>query len=163
MTDIGPVEAMGWQSLPRRARNLSMLLRSLFALPIGAAVVVLAALFDTQASWWLAGTVAVVLAAFGAWRGQRRWKYTRWRLDDAGFVLRRGHWWHSETQVPQSRVQHLDLLRGPLQRRYGLATLVIHTAGTRNNAVMVAGLDGDDAERLRDVLARQVDDDDVDA
>jgi membrane protein YdbS with pleckstrin-like domain len=62
--------------------------------------------------------------------------------------------------VPASRVQHLDLKRGPLQRRYGLATLVIHTAGTRHSAVAVSGLDAADAERLRDRLAHQVDDDD---
>jgi len=60
-------------------------------------------------------------------------------------------------------VQHLDLKRGPLQRRYGLATLVIHTAGTRHSVVSIGGLDADDAERLRDQLAHQVDDDGDDA
>ena len=60
--------------------------------------------------------------------------------------------------MPQSRVQHLDLRRGPLQRRLDLSTLVIHTAGTRHSAVTVSGLDAGDAERLRDTLARQVED-----
>jgi hypothetical protein len=57
-------------------------------------------------------------------------------------------------------VQHLDLKRGPLERRYGLATLVIHTAGTRDSAVNVEGLEDADAEHLRDRLARQMDHDD---
>ena len=50
--------------------------------------------------------------------------------------------------------------RGPLQRGLRLATLVIHTAGTRMATVAVAGLDSDDAERLRDRLSRPLDRDD---
>ena len=37
-----------------------------------------------------------------------------------------------------------------------LATLVVHTAGTRLNAVSVSGLDQRDAERLRERLAHQL-------
>lgn len=79
----------------------------------------------------------------------------------AGLVaLRQGRLWQSQTQVPLSRVQHLDLRRGPLERAAGLATLVVHTAGTRLSAVSVSGLDQRDAERLRERLARQLDRDD---
>jgi low affinity Fe/Cu permease len=38
----------------------------------------------------------------------------------------------------------------------------VHTAGTRHSAVTLAHLDADDAERLRDVLGRQIDRDDDD-
>ena len=54
--------------------------------------------------------------------------------------------WQLETRIPISRVQHLDLRRGPLERRAGLATLIVHTAGTRLSAVTVNGLDEADAE-----------------
>ena len=63
----------------------------------------------------------------------------------------------------KSRVQHIDLQRGPVERRFGLSTLVIHTAGTRHNAVSTSGLDADDAEALRDHLARWIERDDDDA
>lgn len=149
-----------WQQLPLRARNLSVLLGSLLALPVGVIAFVLATKLAPASAWWLAPTLALASAVFGAWRGHRRWRHTRWRLDASGFALRRGHMWQTETRVPQSRVQHLDLQRGPLQRLYHLATLVIHTAGTRNSAVSLSGLDAGDAERLRDILARQLDDDD---
>ena len=52
-------------------------------------------------------------------------------------------------------MQHLDVKHGPLARRFGLATLVLHTAGTRDSAVSVPGLDADDAAHLREVLGRQ--------
>ncbi len=71
------------------------------------------------------------------WGGKRH-ATPRWRLDDDGLAVRRGRLWRSETRVPASRVQHLDLKHGPLERRRALATLVVHTAGTRNSAVTVA-------------------------
>jgi len=109
--------------------------------------------------WWLApGWVLLGALAGGAiaWRRIRR---THWRLDAQGLGLRRHLMWHLETQVPVSRVQHLDVRRGPLERRAGLATLIVHTAGTRLSAVSISGLDDADAERLRDTLARQLDQD----
>jgi membrane protein YdbS with pleckstrin-like domain len=148
-----------WQPLPARARRLFVVNGLAFALPFALVPAVLAGAFDLAAPWRFALAGALLGAAFGAWLGNKHWKHTHWRLDDDGFSLRRGRLWRAETRVPASRVQHLDLKRGPLQRRYGLATLVIHTAGTRHSAVAVSGLDAADAERLRDRLAHQPDDD----
>src|SRR5690606_242251 len=102
----------------------------------------------------------VLLPAWGLWLGERRHRHARWLLDDTGFGHRRGRMWRVETRVPRTRVQHVDLKRGPVERRFRLATLVVHTAGTRDSAVAVAGLDEEDAARLRDRLAQQVDADD---
>lgn len=156
-----PADAgVDWQPLPRRARGLFVLVGLVPGLAVGALLVIGVVAFGLPLPWWAVSAIALAAALFGAWRGERHWRHTRWRLDAAGFTLRRGHLWRSETLVPQSRVQHLDLRRGPLQRRRDLSTLVIHTAGTRHSAVSVSGLDMDDAERLRDVLAHQSDDDD---
>jgi membrane protein YdbS with pleckstrin-like domain len=149
-----------WQPLPARARRLFVVNGLAFALPFALVPAVLAGVFELAAPWRFALAGALFGAAFGAWLGNKHWKHTYWRLDGDGFNLRRGRLWRSETRVPASRVQHLDLKRGPLQRRYDLATLVIHTAGTRHSAVSVSGLDAADAERLRDQLAHPVDDDD---
>jgi membrane protein YdbS with pleckstrin-like domain len=149
-----------WQPLPARARRLFIVNGLAFAIPFAFVPTMLAGAFDLASPWRYAIAGALLGAAFGAWLGNKHWKHTHWRLDDDGFSLRRGRLWRAETRVPASRVQHLDLKRGPLQRRYGLATLVIHTAGTRHSAVSIGGLDADDAERLRDQLAHQADDDD---
>lgn len=148
-----------WQPLPARARRLFVVNGLALGFPLALVPAVLAGIFELAMPWRLVLAGALLGAAFGAWLGHKHWKHTHWRLDGDGFNLRRGRLWRSETRVPASRVQHLDLKRGPLQRRYGLATLVIHTAGTRHSAVAVSGLDAGDAERLRDRLAHQPDDD----
>jgi membrane protein YdbS with pleckstrin-like domain len=150
-----------WQKLPARARALFVGTTALgFALSAAVAAVVFCLSARPAWLWWLLPACALPAAAFGAWLGWRRYRHTRWLLDAAGFGLRRGRLWHSDTRVPGSRVQHLDIRRGPLERHFGLATLVIHTAGTRHSEVSLSGLDALDAERLRDHLARQTDDDD---
>ena len=157
-TDDAPAD---WRPLPPRARTL-------FMLGHGAVGLVLAgpATGFAFATLWVSPLVApfaaaAIGAAIGAWIGAKRFRSTAWRLDDDGFGLRRGRLFFRETRVPASRVQHLDLRHGPLERRWKLATLVIHTAGSRMSAVSVTGLDAGDAEQLRDRLARQLDADDA--
>jgi len=153
--DIAPGD---WHPLPDRARLPSMLTPMVpLAMPGLVGGFVLAGIFDL----WLAPPVlALIGAAIGAWIGLKHYRSTFWRLDDDGLAVRRGRMWQRETRVPATRVQHLDLKRGPLQRSRRLATLVVHTAGTRHSAVTVPHLDVDDAERLRDLLSRQIDADD---
>ena len=151
----------GWQLLPPRARTLFMLTDAcLLAIGMALASWLLATVLDVDASWRFAACGLVLGALLGVFTGTRRQRRTQWLLDGDGFALARGRWWRRETRVPASRVQHLDLKHGPLERRWRLATLAIHTAGSKMSAVTVSGLDADDAERLRDRLARQLDHDD---
>ncbi len=150
-----------WQPLPTRARTL-FVFGNLFGFGIPAVVSLIPiGLFTPWDALKLPLSLAslLLLPSFGVWLALKQYRYTQWRLDAQGFALRRGRMWRHETQVPTSRVQHLDLKRGPLERYFKLATLVIHTAGTRHSAVSVGGLDADDAELLRNRLGRQIDDD----
>lgn len=96
--------------------------------------------------------VVVAGAAIGVWIGRLRWKRTRWKLDEIGLHVRRGLIWRTEVLIPRSRVQHLDIERGPIERQFAVATLVVHTAGTQTHALRQSGLDAQDAVALRDAL-----------
>jgi membrane protein YdbS with pleckstrin-like domain len=88
--------------------------------------------------------------------------------------IRHGIWWYAigeeevdlhegfvvvtRTVVPMVRVQHVDLHRGPLSTRLGLAEIELHTAA---GSVTIPALDAPEAERIRAqvaVLARVPDD-----
>lgn len=168
------VETDIWQPLPTRARTLATittLIGTVIPLGIALGVGVVAsarqpssfAIAGVPSSFAIAGGLLLLVPAWTVWIARRRWLRTRWRLDDDGFGVRRGHMWRSDTRVPGNRVQHLDVRRGPLERAFGLATLIVHTAGTRNSALALSGLDHAQAERLRDTLAaRAARDDDHD-
>ena len=153
-----------WQPLPPRARTLFLLTDGLaWGLAAIPAMILIAMLLPRPVPAMPAAIAALVLLpAWGVWMALRRYRYTRWLVDDTGVGHRRGRMWQVETRVPRTRVQHVDLKHGPLERAFRLATLVVHTAGSRDSAVAVAGLDADEAVRLRDLLARQIDQDDDD-
>lgn len=154
-------EAAAWRRLPPQARTLFVATGLLMALPVALAARIGARIADLPWPWSFTAAMALAAGAFGAWLGHRRYRHTTWRLDADGFSLRKGRLWESDVRVPINRVQHLDLRRGPLERRQGLATLVIHTAGTRDASIHVGGLAYVDAENLREVLAAQVAHDDA--
>lgn len=80
------------------------------------------------------------------------YRYWRYRVDADGIRIWSGVIWRQAVAVPRSRVQHIDVSQGPLERSYGLATLSIHTAGTRYSKVDLPGLDHAVALALRDSL-----------
>jgi membrane protein YdbS with pleckstrin-like domain len=145
----------GWQPLPDDARTVSGITGALTALPI--VVGLAAALVLANVDGWPArigiGLALLTAGALAGWgMGRARWRRTRWMLDERGLSVQRGLIWRKEVLVPRTRVQHLDLERGPIERRFGLATLVVHTAGTRMNALRQHGFLDADAVALRDAL-----------
>ena len=83
------------------------------------------------------------------------------RLDGQGIEIARGVICRSIVHVPVSRVQHTDVSQGPLQRRYGLGTLTIYTAGTEYARVNLHGLAHARALAIRDLLLPRRSDDGV--
>ena len=163
MTEPLPAHAVapGWQPLPARARSLFRITDALLlAVGSGFAAFLFANVLDMDLVLALVAAGVVGGIGIGLATGGYRHRRTQWVLDEEGFAVARGRWWRRETRVPATRVQHLDLKHGPLERRWRLATLVVHTAGSKFGAVSLSGLDADDAEALRDRLARQVDIDD---
>jgi len=80
--------------------------------------------------------------------------YRRWGYDMGDEQLRvlRGFLWRTDTIVPFNRIQHIDVAQGPLQRLFGLSTLIVHTAGTHNSIVTLPGLATADAEAMRETI-----------
>ena len=83
-------------------------------------------------------------------------KRTEWRLDREGLEIRRGVIWRHVISVPRRRIQHTDVAQGPLQRKYGLGTLITHTAGTHSYEIRLEGISHGLALRVRDSLLEEI-------
>ncbi|HYJ80989.1 MAG TPA: PH domain-containing protein [Longimicrobiaceae bacterium] len=151
-----------------RAVDLDRLVGWIVAVPLAGgslAVLALIALLANPASWLLALFFGLwtALAAGLVWLAVR-WpvidhRRTCYRVDADGIEIRRGVIWRSIIHVPRSRVQHTDVVQGPLQRRYGLGTLSIYTAGTEYSHVALGGLAHATALAIRDHLLPHTADD----
>lgn len=86
----------------------------------------------------------------------RAWGYERQREE---LRIAHGIWTRVETIVPLARVQHIDIAQGLLERHYGVCRLILHTAGTMHNQVVLPGLARETAEGLRDEVRARIRDD----
>jgi len=122
----------------------------------GSAVGVLTATHAPLVSWIGSGTLALLLfaslAAASHFGPAVRYRSTWVRLDADGLEYEHGWLWRHQISVPRSRIQHTDVTQGPYERRFGLATLVVYTAGTEHASIPIEGLSHETALALRDAL-----------
>jgi membrane protein YdbS with pleckstrin-like domain len=153
MASAEPFDPPGepWVRVSPRLATLRRLLTVVGGLVAVAAMTVL--------SWFVATWLAVVVALAGllglgwAWvvvgRSVRSWGYAE-RAED--LLVRRGVLVRQLVVVPYGRMQFVDVTAGPLDRRFGLATVQLHTAAAATDA-QIPGLVPAEAARLRDRLA----------
>ncbi len=96
--------------------------------------------------------IAVFLVWYSLWHPPRYYRSWGYRIDDRVLETRSGLIFQNTRLLPLSRLQHVDIERGPFERTYGLSALVLHTAGTHSANIRIPGLDAAEAVRLRDRL-----------
>lgn len=87
---------------------------------------------------------------------RRIWMRLGYALEPAMLRVVRGWLWHVDTLVPLVRVQHLDIARGLLDKAFGTASLVVHTAGTHNSTVKLPGLSPERAAEMAAVIRTHI-------
>ena len=106
------------------------------------------------------GVVLVPVALLGLWlivrTPLRRYRARGYRIDVDRLRVVSGLIFNSDTIVPFGRVQHIDVQQGPLERAFGLGTLILHTAGNHNASVSLPGLAHADALAMREEIRAHV-------
>lgn len=142
--------------LDPRARTLwriSGLIETATVAVIGGAVAFGLLRFELLPRWVVGGLWALVLlaAAVGIWPvPDLRWRRWRYEIGAAEVDLQSGWLTVTRTLIPMTRIQHVDTRRGPLQRRFGLASVVLYTAA---GASEIPALADDVAADTRDRIA----------
>ena len=105
---------------------------------------------------WAIGAAGILIAPPLIWLATGwpalSYRHYSYRVDEHGIEIRSGVLVRRVTTVPRSRVQHTDVAQGPVQRRFGLGTVVIYTAGTQFSRVALPGLEYGVATSIRDML-----------
>ncbi|MHA6630500.1 PH domain-containing protein [Pseudonocardia sichuanensis] len=130
--------------------------RTTLALLVGTPVVVLAvlgALIPPARFWLLLPAAVVLVAGLPLVLALPRWWYRlhRWEVTDVAVYTRSGYFWQEWRVAPMSRIQTVDTERGPLEQRFGLATVTVTTASAKG-ALKIEGLDHEVAAELAERL-----------
>ncbi len=79
-------------------------------------------------------------------------------LREFDIAYRSGLFWRKTVIVAFNRIQHVEVSSGPLQRRFGLASIKLFTAGGSSVDLRIDGLTAGRAEQMRTFIAEKIDD-----
>lgn len=106
------------------------------------------------------GAIAGVALLVGIWLAviapPRRWRYWGYAFTGRELHVAHGWWTRVHTIVPVIRVQHIDVAQGPFERSFGVARLILHTAGTDQTVVTLPGITRATAEEVRDAIRERI-------
>ncbi|MGM0398764.1 MAG: PH domain-containing protein [Halobacteriota archaeon] len=105
--------------------------------------------FLTDLPVWIGVTVAFVVLVLGLGHVFLRYRIWRFEVQDDALYLERGVLTRVRTVVPYVRIQHVDTQRGPVDRVFGIGSVVVYTAGSRGADVAIPGLDPERATALQ--------------
>ncbi len=97
----------------------------------------------------------LIIGGLISWLMLIRYKHKGYAMRTHDIVFQSGLFWRKTTVLPFNRIQHAEVTHGPLQRRFGLATLKFFTAGGANVDLNIDGLEASEAEALREDILRR--------
>jgi membrane protein YdbS with pleckstrin-like domain len=160
-TDEGPLDPseVDVSELTGPERSLEPAVRLVWFLRAAIVAVVLGAVSGAASvvlsgPVWVGPVVFTALFVLGGARAHFRYESWSYQVRTDSLFLDRGVLTRVRTVVPYVRIQHVDASRGPVERAFGLATVVVYTAGSRGADVTIPGLTPERADELQERLKR---------
>lgn len=138
-----------------KARILGNLVWWALLLAVAIALHVLTNIFEWP--WWIhlfalpvyIGVVQSILFT------PRRTRALGYATRENDLLFRSGIMSRSLTVLPYGRVQDIEINEGIIERKFGLSTITLKTAGGILSDVSIPGLERAEAERIRDLVTRE--------
>ena len=161
--DLPQVDTVNWQSMdPKFARRLlteAALALIFVAIGVGVLQIVFNIAFaDENISiklrwlWLLIPLLGIPLLSWPLISVPR----IGYAVRDKDIVYKAGVFWQTVTAIPFNRIQHVEKSSTPLDRRFGISTLQLFTAGGSGGDLKIHGLPAQLAENLRVFILEKV-------
>ncbi len=103
------------------------------------------------------GMAALIIISVLNWIGNEMgFRYSGYALRDRDILFRSGWLMKKARVVPLNRVQHVSVQSGPLERKFGLASVSIFTAGSGSADFTIKGIKEDKAQQIKDWISNQL-------
>ena len=87
---------------------------------------------------------------------QKSFPYMAFAVRDHDVIYQKGWLIRSIRICPFNRIQNCSIQSGPLERKWGLASLTLYTAGSTGADMRIPGLMQDEADRLRQFILSKI-------
>ena len=150
INELPKLESLDYNKLDKNYLTETLIIRLVFILPLAALVFVV---YFKQPDYLLEAVLAAIaLFIVFMFFGYLSFFKKAYALRQKDVSYRRGIVFHSITTIPLSRIQHSELLRGPLDRMLGLSSVKIYTAGGSSSDITLPGLPLKTAEKVREFI-----------
>ena len=95
------------------------------------------------------GLALFALLTWLIWKGA---SVIRYAVREHDVIVQTGIFWRKETVQPFVRIQHVEQAQGPIDKRLGLYTLKLFSAGTGHVTFQIPGLEARTAAKLKRYL-----------
>lgn len=103
----------------------------------------------------LGGSWLLVAAAW-LFLMERSFRYKAYAIREKDVIYRSGWIFQSVHTCPFNRIQHSTVAMGPLERQFGLARLILYTAGSNDADLSIPGLTQSAAESLKEWITKKI-------
>ena len=104
---------------------------------------------------WVATTYILLIAVY-YFLQEKAFPYKAFAVREHDVIYQKGWLIRSVKICPYNRIQNCSLQSGPLERKYGLATLLLYTAGSEGADMKIPGLEQQEAEQLRHYILSKI-------
>jgi membrane protein YdbS with pleckstrin-like domain len=126
-------------------------------LAIVAAVLIFAIPSIRNSYGWLALAGAVIIvSAVNYFFKEKSFPYKKFAVRGKDVIYQSGWLINTTRTCPFNRIQNCTVQTGPLERKYGLAALIIYTAGSDGADMRIPGLLQEEADKLRYFILEQI-------
>lgn len=99
---------------------------------------------------------ALIIVAFYRFMLEKNFPFHAYAIREKDVISQRGWIMRTVKISPNNRIQNCSVQSGPLERKYGLASLIIYTAGSDQADMRIPGLMQEEAERLRHYILQKI-------
>ncbi|OUS00094.1 hypothetical protein A9Q86_11685 [Flavobacteriales bacterium 33_180_T64] len=109
-----------------------------------------------QQNFWYLFTILLVFSILNFGSALLAFSKRKYAIRTLDIIYAKGLLVNSITTVPISRIQHVEVSRSWLARRFHLATLNIYTAGESGSDLSIKGLPNEVAREINDFISAKV-------
>lgn len=149
--NLPKVETVDFHNLAKQAKLEAVLSFAIVALPLSLSASIGIYLFANLplVIYSLIQVFIILLFGVSLWWRVKGVDLTGFALREQDFVLKEGVLWQELTIVPFNRIQHIESHRSPIERKLGLTTIKLYTAGGSGDDLKLSGIEVQQAEQIK--------------
>lgn len=106
---------------------------------------------------WYVMALMLFISIFSIFYQYYAYKRFSFRLSPQMLTIKQGVWWKQEIYLSREKVQYVDVIQTPMGSRFGLANVLVFTAGSMMPMIRISGLNWADAQAVRAQLVGEDD------